>query len=196
MESFPKHLHPAFQEVDEVWVASEFVRWSGWDREVQWLFPFVHALVGGHEPEVVLGKYLGALAFYASLWVPTLLYLYMIRSPVDAGPVAASYLGTLLVGAVFCAVGVFTSALTRNQIVAAILSFLITGGFLFVLGIAEMVTQDPDLRSIFGYFSVFTHMADFGKGVIDSRRLVFYGSTIALLLFATVRTLEAKRGQT
>ena len=69
------------------------------------------------EGQVVLGKYLAALAFFAVLWLPTLVYagIVALYSEIDWGPVAAGYLGILLVGGLFLSVGMLTSALTRNQ---------------------------------------------------------------------------------
>ncbi len=148
------------------------------------------------EVEVVLGKFLAAVGFSCVLWLPTLLYVYLIGrySSLDPGPVAGGYVGAILVGSVFIAAGLFTSALTRNQIVAVILSFLITVGFFFVLGIAENVVSDGGLKSVFGYVNLFKHMEHFAKGIIDTRHLVLYATLIALLLFGAVRALEVKKG--
>ncbi len=83
------------------------------------------------EGQVIAGKYLAALAFYAFLWLPTLLYAVILDhySDVDWGPVAAGYLGILLVGALFLAIGVFASATTSSQLVAA----MVTAALLFLL---------------------------------------------------------------
>jgi ABC-2 type transport system permease protein len=74
---------------------------------------------------VVLAKYLAAVCFYAAMWLPTVTYaLYLSRfSALEAGPILSGYLGTLGVGMMFLALGLLCSALTRNQIVAALLSF-------------------------------------------------------------------------
>ena len=152
------------------------------------------------DADVVLGKYIGALLFYAFLWAPTVAYVFLLRahSPdgqgPEIGPVVSGYLWTLLMGATFTAIGLFASTLTRNQIIAAVLAFVFQA-LLLLLGILEVFVQDPSWRDGFAYVSLFSHMEDFGKGIVDSRRIVFHLSLVVLFLFASVRVLEAKRGE-
>ena len=99
--------------------------------------------------EVVIGKWLAALTFFATAWVPTLAYVVYLRATgasLDAGPIAAGYLGTLLLGAAAMAVGVAASAMTRNQLVAAALSFV---AFFVVLlgGALEGQVRSPELAA-------------------------------------------------
>jgi ABC-2 type transport system permease protein len=152
------------------------------------------------DAEVVLGKFAGALLFYAFLWAPTVAYVFVLRvhSPdgqgPEVGPVASGYLGTLLMGATFTAIGLFSSTLTRNQIIAAVLAFVFQA-LLLLMGIVEIFVQDPIWRDGFAYVSLFSHMEEFGKGIVDSRRVVFHLSLVVLFLFASVRVLQAKRGE-
>src|SRR5690606_926859 len=80
---------------------------------------------------VVVGKYLAALVFWMSLWVPTLLYVWITSryGDVDLGAVAASYFGVFALGAQAMAIGLLMSALASNQIIAAVLTFLVTMTF-------------------------------------------------------------------
>jgi ABC-2 type transport system permease protein len=146
------------------------------------------------EGQVVTGKYLAALGFYLFLWLPTLVYAVIIarHSEVDWGPVVSAYLGVLGIGAVFLAVGTFASALTRNQIVAAIFAFAMVF-VLFIFGLLEYLANDPNLKEILGYLNLLQHMEDFAKGIVDSRRLVYYVSVTVLFLFFATRALEAKK---
>ncbi len=146
------------------------------------------------EAQVVIGKYLGALTFYLFLWAPSLAYVGIIRyfSEVDWGPIAASYLGIAGVGALFMAVGIFSSALTRNQIVAAIVTFACLFLF-FTFGLLENLVNDPKLKQAFGYLDLWQHMSDFAKGIVDTRPLVYYATAIAFFLFLTARALAAKK---
>lgn len=146
------------------------------------------------ETQVVVGKYLAALVFYLFLWAPTLIYVLVVRAftPVDWGPIASSYLGIFAIGALFLAVGLFASASSKNQIVAAIASFF---GLLvlFSIGLMENLVNGEAAKRILGHLNLWTHMDDFAKGIVDSRRLVYYASGVALLLFLTSRALAAKK---
>ena len=146
------------------------------------------------ESQVVAGKYVAALVFYVALWLPSLVYAAILAaySEVDWGPVASGYLGILGIGAVFLAVGVFASSLTRNQIVAALATFAILMVF-FSFGLLEGLFQGELLKEAFGYMNLWQHMEDFSRGVVDTRRIVFYLSVSLLFLFLASRTLEAKK---
>lgn len=148
------------------------------------------------EGQVVIGKYLGAFLFYVFLWLPTLLYVALLAKelPLDWGPIGASYLGTLGIGAMFLAIGLFTSAVTRNQVVAAVFSFALT--FLcFLPAFLEFLVNDPKVRDALGYLNLYQHMDDFSKGIVDSRRLVYYLSVSAFFLFLASRALDAGKGK-
>ena len=148
------------------------------------------------EGQVVIGKYLGAFLFFVFLWLPTLIYVALLagKLPLDWGPIGASYLGTLGIGAMFLAIGVFTSAVTRNQVVAAVFSFALT--FLaFLPAFLEFLVNDPKMRDALGYLNLYQHMDDFSKGIVDSRRLVYYLSVSAFFLFLASRAVEAGKGK-
>jgi len=148
------------------------------------------------EGQVVIGKYLGAFLFYVFLWLPSLVYVALLagKLPLDWGPIGASYLGTLGIGAMFLAIGVFTSAVTRNQVVAAVFSFALT--FLaFLPAFLEFLVNDPKMRDALGYLNLYQHMDDFSKGIVDSRRLVYYLSVTAFFLFLASRAVEAGKGK-
>ena len=146
------------------------------------------------EGQVVAGKYLAALVFYISLWVPTLVYGLLLAhySSLDWGPVAGGYLGTIGIGALFLAVGLFASAMTKSQLVAAIVTFALTF-FLAMLGLLESIFNNDFAHQAFGYVSLFNHMDELAKGIVDSRRLIYYLSGIVLFLFLTSRALEERK---
>ena len=108
------------------------------------------------------------------------------------GPVAAGYVGILGVGALFLAVGTFASTLSRSQLVAALVTFVILVP-LFTFGLLESLTNSPVLKELFGYLDIWRHMEEFSKGIVDSRRLVYYFSVSGLLLFLAARSLELKK---
>ena len=146
---------------------------------------------------VVLAKYASALGFYILMWLPTVAYLLLLRqfsammAPVDLGPMAGGYLGALLVGMFYLALGLFCSALTSNQIVAAITSFAAIFGF-FLLGLLDRATDQPVLQAVSACVSSYQHMLDFSRGAVDSRPVIFYLSSTVFLLFATVKALESR----
>ncbi|HVQ77500.1 MAG TPA: ABC transporter permease subunit [Candidatus Binatia bacterium] len=143
--------------------------------------------------EVLLGKFLAALALYAVLLILTLLYPAMIAyfARVEWGAILTGYLGMLLLGATFLAVGVFISSLTENQIVAGFSTFGVLLAFWIIGWGAD--SASGLLRNVLQYVSILDHMESFGKGVIDTKDLVYYVSAIALALFLTLRSLETKR---
>jgi ABC-2 type transport system permease protein len=128
------------------------------------------------------------------LWTPTLLYVgILVRySAIDPGPVAAGYLGTLGVGAMFLAIGLLASALARSQVVAALLS-LGANFALFLVPIFTLVDPTTGSESPLAYMNLWTHMEDFGRGIVDTRWLVYYASMTAFALFAAVQALQARR---
>ncbi len=145
-------------------------------------------------PAVVLGKYAATFSTYALMWMPTLLYVFILRDTgaVDWSVVGASYLGVLLVGAFFLAVGTLMSALTRSQLVAALLTTLSLFG-LFILGIGEQVFDPGLLLDICRHVSILSQLEDFSKGVIDLRRVVYDGSLVLLSLFVATRVVDSWR---
>ena len=146
-------------------------------------------------PAVVLAKYAAALLTYVAMWAPTLLYVVILQrsGSVDWHVVGASYLGVLFVGAGYLALGLLMSALTKSQFLALILTALLLM-VLFILGIGEFVTRDGTaLHDVCAYVSVWAQMNDFASGVVDSRRLFFDGTLVALPLFLSVRVVDAWR---
>ena len=150
------------------------------------------------ELQIVLGKYLAALLFWVMLWVPTLSYVWVASTTgddvIDLGAVGSTYLGLFCIGVFYMAVGLFMSAVARNQIVAAMLTFLVLGG-LFVIGLGSYATLDDERRAIFEYVGLWTQMAAFSKGIVDTRYLAYDFSIAFLALFLTVRVLQANRWQ-
>jgi ABC-2 type transport system permease protein len=143
--------------------------------------------------EVLAGKFLSALGLYAVLLVLTLLYPALVAyfTRVEWGPILTGYLGLLLVGATFLAVGLLISSLTENQIVAGFVTFGVLLAFWVIGWGADFA--GGNMRTILQYLSITEHMDAFSRGLIDTKDLVYYGTAIALALFMTLRSLESKR---
>ncbi len=152
------------------------------------------------ESTLVLAKFAGVLFFYAVLWLPVLLYVVVqdALSPgsdgfPDRGATFSGFVGVMLVGVFYVAVGLFMSSVTANQVIAAIGSFaLLFGGFLAFMFMGY-TTRSMEMRTVGQCFSTFSHLLDFSRGMIDSRTVVIYLSHAAWFLFATVRMVELKR---
>lgn len=153
-----------------------------------------------HDSTVVLSKFFGVLTFFILMCLPTLLYLWIVRwlAPetaqiLDPGALLGGYLAVALIGSSFIALGILASALTANQIIAAIITFSIMC-VLFFGGLFEPhLSKSPLVREIGGYLSSALHLMESARGVFDSRPLVFYFSLTVLFLFATVRSVGARR---
>ncbi len=143
---------------------------------------------------VTVSKYLAAVLFWVVIWLPTAAYPFLLSryAPIEVGPVLAGYLGTLGVGMMLLAVGLFFSALTKNQIVSALLSFGVNMA-LFLLGLSATMSAVQTSDSPLEYINLFDHMLDFSKGIVDTRHLTYYGSVSVFMLFATVQVLEMRR---
>lgn len=143
---------------------------------------------------VVLGKYAAALCTYLITWLPTLLYVVILRKTgdVDWPVVSSSYLGLLLVGAQYLAIGILASSLSKSQFVALLVTVLLQFG-LFVLGIGEYIFDPGPLHAVCSYVSLAGHMEDFAKGIIDTRRALYDLSLAVFCLFLTVRVVESWR---
>ncbi len=147
------------------------------------------------EAQVIAGKFIAAFVFYLVLWAPTVVYVLILErySEIDLGPVASGYLGVALVGFLFLAVGTFTSTLTDNQLIAAIIAFAMLVG-LFSIGLVEhLLLSSSWLRDALAYMNLWTHMDDFAKGIVDSRRVVYPLSVGLLFLYLATTSLQLKK---
>jgi ABC-2 type transport system permease protein len=150
--------------------------------------------------EVVLAKFSAALAFYGLMWLPLVGCMLIVRhytsdtSALDAGTVMSTFLGILLLGAMFVALGCFASALTRNQAVAAMIS-LVFGLSLFLLAfLADRFADTASWQAqALACFTLFDQMHDFARGVVDTRAVVLYVSLTCFFLFLTLRVVESRR---
>jgi ABC-2 type transport system permease protein len=142
--------------------------------------------------EVVAGKYLAALGMFAVGLLLSLPFAFTVASlgPLDWGPVWGGYLGTLLLGGTYLAVGMFASALTRNQIVAFILGVAICLGLFFL---DSFVVLGRPLGPIFQYASPKFHFQGIARGVVELRNVVYYVSAIGIALLATAQVLESRK---
>lgn len=146
------------------------------------------------ESQVVLGKYLASLAFLGVsllLTVPLAIVVEALGSP-DWGPIVGGYLGALLLGGAYLAIGLYISSLTENQIVAFIIS-AISCFLLFIIGEDIILYKLPTfIRPFCQALGLGAHFDSIGRGVIDSRDIIFYVSLIGFFLYLNVRAIERR----
>lgn len=160
--------------------------------------PLMTAPVG--DLQVVLAKYCGALFFYIVLWLPSLLYFVLFQwlTGQEAAGAVGAYLGgysmLLLMGMFYMAIGCLASALTRNQIIAAVMAFVaITLTFFMSLLTLLLPNIGPTLQDIVGYLSAIDHMMEFSQGLFDTRPVVFYLSMTVFVLFLTFQAFQRRK---
>jgi ABC-2 type transport system permease protein len=150
--------------------------------------------------QVVLAKFTGAMVFYLVTWLPLLGCLLLVRhyisdrSVFDWGTIVTNYLGIALLGGVYVSIGCFASALSRSQIIAAILSFAL-GAALFWLSFLAMdfSAQTGWQAQLFAQVGLIEHMSDFARGVVDTRPVVYCLSLTGFFIFLTYRVVESRR---
>ncbi len=144
-------------------------------------------------PQVVIGKFVASLILVAMALLPTLIYYYSVHqlgSPVgniDGGEVAGSYLALFFLSACFCAIGVFASSLTKNQIVAFLLGsflcFFCHWVFFYMSKLPVFFGRWDDMVQRIG---IDHHYMSMSRGVIDTRDLIYFISFIAIFLILTI----------
>lgn len=144
--------------------------------------------------EIIVAKFLAGLTLIGTALVFTLVHLItllIIGNNIDVGALITGYLGLLLVGGVYTAIGTFGSTVTDNQITAFLISFLVI--FIFFILDKILIFVPGFLGSIFQFLSIDYHLSNISRGVIDSRNLIYFGSMIAFFLLVSIRVLEMRK---
>jgi len=142
---------------------------------------------------VLLGKFFAAVTLYTVMIALTLLYPVMLWyfAPIEWGMVLTGYMGLLMLGMTYIAVGVFASSLTENQIVAALVSFGVLLTFWLVGWLSDLA--DPMVARLLQHLSLPEHNDSFAKGVFETKDVIFYVNFTLVALFLALRSLEARR---
>lgn len=142
--------------------------------------------------DIALGKFFAATLFTAAMLIPTLSYPLFISliGQVDPGPVIGGYLGAILLGAAYCALGILASSLTRNQIVA----FIIGAALCFTLTILDKLLffMPSNILPVIEYLGANSHFVTISKGIVDSRDIVYFVSVIFISIFSTHIVMHEK----
>jgi len=150
--------------------------------------------------QIVLGKFFACVTIAALALLPTLLYYYTVhelgspRGNLDAGAIAGSYVGLLFLAAIFCAIGLFASSLSRNQIVAfltaALLCFLVHYGFDFLSAVPLFIGK---LDNVIQQFGIDYHYRSISRGLVLLADMVYFTSVAGWFLYTTVLVLNTRR---
>ncbi len=143
--------------------------------------------------QIILGKFLGAMSLYATMLAVTVIHLTLlfIYGNPEWKPILTAYLGLLLLGGCFISVGLFISSLTKNQIVAGMVTFAV---FLLLWVITWIGSfSGPTVDQLTQYLSIIDHLDDFGKGVLDTTHIIYYLSFITFGLFLTAKSVDTER---
>ena len=143
--------------------------------------------------EIIVGKFLGAMALYAAMLGITLVHMVLLFAWGNPEPkvVLTGYIGLLLMGGCFISVGLLISSLTKNQIVSGMVTFAV---FLLLWVINWIASfTGPTTQSVLNYLSITDHFDDFTRGILDTKHLVYYFSVMSFGLFLTARSVDTER---
>jgi ABC-2 type transport system permease protein len=153
--------------------------------------------------QVVSAKFTAAMLFYLVMWLPLLACLFIVRhftnqAGLDAGTVGGMFVGIFLIGGLFLALGCFASALTRSQMTAAMIAFVVGVGLFSLTFLAEAIENHPQgahswETQTLATFDFVGQMNDFARGVVDTRTVILYASLALFFLFLTLRVIESRR---
>ena len=143
--------------------------------------------------EIVMGKFLAAWTLLAATLAPTLVYLVtlMVLGTPDLGPVVTGYLGLMLTGGVYIAIGLFASSLTENQIVAFLIGMVII--LAFFLADKVLLYMPAAIAPAVEYLGIDYHFSNIARGVIDSRDIIYFGSVLGFALMTATASLERRK---
>ncbi|MDK9700821.1 MAG: ABC transporter permease [bacterium] len=145
------------------------------------------------DSEIIVGKFLAAVVLLATALAFTAPFGIVISflGDIDEGPFIGGYLGLLLMGAAYLSIGLLGSSLTENQVVAFIVGLAIS--FLFFMFDKVLMYVPPVMGSVLQYLAIDYHFENIGRGVIDTRNILYYLSLIVVMLGASVAVLEGRK---
>jgi ABC-2 type transport system permease protein len=143
--------------------------------------------------QIIMGKFLGAMALYAVMLLVTMIHiglLFIYGNP-EWKPIVTAYLGLFLLGGCFISMGLLISSLTKNQIVAGMVTFAVFLLLWIITWIGSF--SGPTVDQLTQYLSIIDHLDDFSKGVVDTKHVIYYLSFITFGLFLTAKSVDSER---
>src|SRR6185436_5218592 len=150
--------------------------------------------------QVVISKFTGALLFYILMWLPLIFCVYVVQHYsnssllVKPSTVGGTLIGILLLGGLYMSIGCCASSFTRNQIIAAIITLGVGAMLFFISFLAGSFSSTTGLTAqLMAQLALREHMADFSRGIVDTRPVIFYISFTILFLFLNLKVVESRR---
>jgi len=147
-----------------------------------------------HDYELVIGKYLAAFALIITALFTSIIHyitLTFVGTNIDHGAVISGYLGLALMGGVYAAIGIFSSSITDNQVVAFIIGIAIVIAFFLM---DQLLVFVPSFMSTFiQYLSTGFHLSNISRGVIDTRNIIYFASMISFFLYVTTQIVSSRK---
>ncbi|MCD6460129.1 ABC transporter permease [bacterium] len=146
------------------------------------------------EFQIIISKFAASFIFYVFMWLITIYYFFLLspHTALDWNMIFVGYLGTFLVGGVFISLGIFSSTISRNQIVAAVISFGL-GLLIFSLSFISYFIDFQSVKSVLEYINIMDSTIKFSQGVLDTRPVVYFLSLIIFFNYLSVRILDSQR---
>jgi len=147
--------------------------------------------------QITLGKFFGGLTFYLILWGPTISYAYILSlySEIDTGILISGYSGLFLVGAFSISIGLLCSAISKNQIVSAILTFTILLSILMISWFETLMETGSFFKEALQHLNFITHFTSFSEGVINTKDIIFFLTGTLFFLTSANEMIKLKRSQ-
>lgn len=150
--------------------------------------------------QVVAAKFTSAVVFFIVMWLPSVACLFVLQhfvdqpGALDKGTLFSMYLGVFLAGCLLLSFGCFASALTRSQVLAAMVTLVAGLGLLILNGITQSISPNGQWQTqIWSLFNLSQQMLDFTRGILDTQVIVYYLSATFFFLFLTLRVIESRR---
>jgi ABC-2 type transport system permease protein len=142
--------------------------------------------------DIIIGKFMAALAFVVAILIPTLSYPIFISfiGDLDWGAVVGGYVGAVFLGGAYAAIGLFASALTRNQIIACIVAMVICVALALLDWVVFFLPQS--MVDVVAHISAYAHFTNIAKGIVDTRDIIYFLSITFLGMYATLLVMEEK----
>ncbi len=146
------------------------------------------------EMQIIVAKFLSSFIFYAFMWIITLFYFFLISKnmPLEWLNIINGYLGTFLAGSVFISLGILSSTISRNQIVAAIVSFGF-GLLIFSASFVSYLINYASIKPFMEYINIMDNTMKFSQGIFDTRPVIYFISLTIGFLFISVKILDSQR---
>jgi len=149
--------------------------------------------------QIILAKYFAGILLVGFALLPTLIYflsVYLLGDPVgniDTGGVWGSYIGLFFLAAVYTAIGVFSSSLTKNQVIAFIVAVALSAFFYSGFDTISSFNIFKGIDNIIVYLGISNHYSSISRGVVDSRDIVYFIATISVFIFFSKVVLESRK---